>query len=477
MRLDEAAKLLKAKLLIKSASAHGHSVGELTFFNITTDTRQLQRGDLFVALQGERFDGHDFLDTARERGAVAAIVEREIPLALTQLIVPNTIEALGKLGQFKREHFAGDVVAITGSCGKTTTRQLLANILAGCGKTLSSIKSFNNNIGVPLTLWQLTPEHRYAVLEAGANHRGEIAYLTNLICPRVAVIVNAAAAHLEGFGNMQNIAAAKGEIFQGLPPSGGIVILNGDDHYYDYWCDLAGAGQHKIITFSVKHQGSPAKHKSAYITLRDLQINEQSGYPEFTLVMPRDETVQIKLPLLGEHNAYNALAAAAAAFALDVPLAQIKAGLEGSKAVDKRLVIRHGYGGAKIIDDSYNALPPAVEAALHVLAREHGTKILVLGDMLELGAEAIKWHEHIGKVARELAIDKVYTYGENAKIVARVFQSGADAAVAAQGKVGMAFNSKAELVAALKPLLCEDVVVLVKGSRSMGMGEVVDALV
>lgn len=500
------------------------------FTNIAIDTRTLLSGDLFIAIKGENFDGHDFLAQARDHGAVAAIVAQPFPhIALPQLIVRDTVVALGELGAWKRAQFHGTVIAITGSCGKTTTRQLLSHILVRYAPTLASSKSFNNHIGVPLTLWQLDDtQHRYAVLEVGANHCGEIAYLTQLVKPHVAVITNAAPSHLEGFGSMENIARAKGELLQGLQ-DGGAVVLNADDAFYAYWCELAAdLARAKNLNLTLEHgyqvvtyefmtygrndgnerndgsdDGETNAHR-AHITARNIHCSNSENHPEFSLVTPQG-AVTIHLPLLGEHNVANALAASAAAQSVGVPLEVIKQGLESSCAVEQRLVVHTGYKGAKIIDDSYNATPAAVIAAINLLERERGRiKILVFADMLELGVASAEWHTRVGEAARRARIDAVYTYGERAKIVAQLFddETAADNQVNNQvaqvanievprvssdgdnnpikaakiAKVGRAFATQEDLIAALKAAINQDTVVLVKGSHGMKMHVVVTAL-
>lgn len=472
MLLQETVALLNAKLVINGneIAATKPDISHSAFANITIDSRQIKGGELFIAIKGENFDGHDFIGKAQELGAIAAVVSQPgANVSIPQLVVPNTVTALCQLGAWKRKQFSGIIFAITGSCGKTTTKQLLSSILSCAAPTLASIKSFNNNIGVPLTLWQLNPEqHRYAVLEAGANHLGEIAELTHLIQPNIAIITNAAPSHLEGFGSMQNIARAKGEIFAGLsatqqtPPSPPLAILNADDEFCAYWRNLVNSNQPstRIITFGIDNH--------ADVMAQDIHIN-RDNHPEFSLIA-KQETCPITLPLLGEHNITNALAAAAAALSAGIAIAVVKQGLENCTTASQRLVVKSGYAGAKIIDDSYNATPKAVAAALRTLAHEHGTKIFVFADMLELGEESEKWHEYVGKVAREVGIDKVYTYGERAQVVAEMF------ARSGEGKEARAFRSQEELIAALKPMLDKDCVILVKGSHSMKMEEVVKIL-
>lgn len=455
MRLSKIAAILNTKLIGDD--------GEFTTINI--DSRTLKQGELFIALKGENFDGHDFVLQAQQQGAVGAVVDHHVgaqkfapvqnlvpAMCIPQIIVPNTIEALGQLGKWRRSTIDFPLVVVTGSSGKTTTRAIIASILSEVGPVLSSTKSFNNEIGVPLTLWQLSTKYNYGVLEIGANHFGEITPLVNIVRPQIAVITNAGPAHLEGFNSIDGVACAKGEILRGLT-NDGIAVLNADDKYFPYWQHLARP--HRVVTFGMKNE--------ADIMLTDLCLNEEHQ-ASFNLVLP-ETFIPINLPLLGAHNVLNALAAAAVAYTLEVDIQAIKAGLEKVKAVDKRLKIYNGFAGAKIIDDSYNAIPTAVIAALEILARVTHKKIFVFGEMRELGTEVVYWHEQIGKLARDLNIDLLYAYGKNAPIVAEAF--GANA---------YAFTDHDELVAALKPQLDEQTTVLVKGSRGSTMERVVEQI-
>lgn len=447
MNISEAKELLHAEL-------HGFA-DHLVFDGLCTDTRQLKAGDLFVALKGDNFDGHDFIEKAKEFGAVAALVQSPVKNLgdFAQLEVADTVLALGKLGAWKRKQYTSPVLTVTGSCGKTTTKEILAAILRQNNHTLSSIKSFNNHIGVPLTLWQLSNEHKFAVLEVGANHHGEIAYLTDLIKPEVAIITNAGPVHLEGFGDLDGVAKAKGEIFQGLNKNG-TAILNTDDKYYSYWRDLVKGKE--VITFGL--------HNDADVTATNVKFDDH-GHSSFILRTLQAE-IEVSLPLLGQHNIMNALAATAGALAVQASLRQIKLGLANVSPVYRRLVTFEGYAGAKIIDDSYNANPRAVNAVLDMLVDQRGEKILVLGDMLELGEEAEMWHEYVGKMAREKSISALYAYGNYSEVVAKAFGRGA-----------YAFHDKKELAVALKDTLNPNSVVLVKGSLGMAMDEVVKLLI
>jgi UDP-N-acetylmuramoyl-tripeptide--D-alanyl-D-alanine ligase len=417
---------------------------------LSTDSKNIKSGDLFVARKGATRDGHDFLAEAQAKGAVAAIVERQITSNLPQIIVPSSEQALGKLATWKRHNFTNPLLAITGSCGKTTTKEMLASILRYCGDVFVNIKSFNNAVGLPLTLWNLQPEQKFAIIELGANHHHEISYLVNLIKPlNVAVITNAECCHLEGFGSLDGVARAKAEIFEGLAPNG-VAILNRDSDYYSLWRDIIGSKEH--LSFGLQTDAAVSANKLQF---------DSDGKANFVLHTPFGSAM-VNLPHCGKHNVMNALAAAAAATAVKTPLTAIKKGLENSYPVNMRMVYHIGLNGARIIDDTYNANPKAVAAALEVLALQSGEKIFVFGGMGELGNEAAKWHAYVGKVAKDLAIGSLYVCGKFAAEVANAF--GAHANV---------FSGQEELITALKQVLNSKSVVLVKGSRGTQMEQVV----
>jgi len=426
---------------------------DATFEFVSIDTRTIKPGELYVAIKGPQFDGHAFLEAAKEKGAVAAIVSEDVKSSLPTIKVKDTAYALGILGALRREQLIHiPLLAITGSCGKTTTKTMMASILEGCGKTLSSIGTMNNAFGLPLTLLRLTAEHEYAVVEMGANHFEEIAYLTNIARPTVAGITLAGPVHLEGFGNVYGVAQAKGEIFRGLLPEG-VALINGDDEQANYWKTLVLS--HRKIIFG----------KTEKADIRAVDITADAiGQPSFTLQTPKG-SVHIKLPLLGEHNVTNALAAAAGTFAIGISLEKIKHGLENVPGVNKRLNTYVGLGGATIIDDTYNANPLGVKAALEVLAKREGEKILVLGSMGELGDLAPKYHHEMGEQALAYGVKKLFTYGDLTHFTVKAFGHGAQL-----------FSSHEELIQSLKPHLGPQVNVLVKGSRSTHMETVVSAL-
>jgi len=435
------------------AARHG---GDVTFAAVRTDSRSIRRGDLFVALKGERFDGHRFLAQAAAAGATAAMVEESgldtsgRQAALPLIIVKNTRLALGKLAAYWREKFRMSLVALTGSSGKTTVKEMLAGILraaSGDGAVLATRGNLNNDIGVPLTLLELRREHRYAVIEMGMNHAGEIRYLSQLAVPDVALLANAGHAHIEYLGSEEAIARAKGEIFEGLKTDG-IAVINADDRFAHLWRELA-AGKRRL-EFGIEREAAV----TATYRLRYLES-------EIVVRTPRGEAAAI-LSVPGVHNVHNALAASAAAFALDMTPPVIAAGLGRFAGVKGRLQKKAAINGATLIDDSYNANPESMRAAIEVLARAPGTKLLVLGDMGELGPDAARLHTEIGVFAREAGVDRLLTLGEQSSFIVRAF-----------GKDARHFCRIEDLLAEIENLLGPGVTMLVKGSRFMRMERVV----
>lgn len=426
---------------------------DIAFTGVSIDTRTIQKGNLFIAIKGECLDGHDYVQTALNNGAAAVLVQQKMDIDCSQVIVNDTRKALYALARFYRNEVNIPVVGITGSCGKTTVRAMVENILKQKATVLATQKSFNNDIGVPLTLMQLTQQHQYAVIEMGANHAGEIAQLTQLVRPDVAVITCAAQAHLAGFGDLPGVARAKGEIFQGLTENG-VAIINADDQFATFWKTLAG--NHKVITFGFS--------ADAMVRADHIMFDDQ-GHAIFELHV-NQQAISLKLPLIGKHNVYNALASAAVAVALDISIDVIKQGLETATPVNGRLIQTAGWRGAKIIDDSYNANPTSVLAAIDVLLNQKGDHILVLGDMLELGEKADSIHASIGQVALEKGLSRLYCYGSLTEHAARAF-----------GENAKHFATQEALISALKAVLTDQTIVLVKGSNSMKMNQVVAALI
>lgn len=444
LSLREAARLLEAEV---SPGVDG------VFATVGTDSRRLPADALFVALSGPNFDGHEFIAAARQQGARAALVSRWVTDPLPQLRVADTRLALGRLAASWRTRFTGPLIALTGSNGKTTLKEMLAAILRRRGSTLATEGNLNNDIGVPLTLLRLNAEHGYAVIEMGANHHGEIAYLTGLARPDVAIVNNAGPCHLEGFGDVAGVARAKGEIFQGLSATG-VAIVNRDDPHADDWIGL-NPGR-RIVDFGLD--------RPAAVGARVLD----AATNRFRLIVPAGET-EIRLPLPGRHNIRNALAAAAGALAAGATLDDIQQGLESLHDVGGRLQRLRGRHGGTVIHDAYNANPASLAAALHTVGAGPGRKWLVLGDMRELGPVASELHAQSGQEARTTGFERLYALGEHSR-----------AAAAAFGEGGRHFTDLEALVDALSRDLehhAEPPTILIKGSRGMRMERVVAVLV
>lgn len=427
-----------------------HGPADLEVRGVFTDTRKPEAGALFVALRGPRFDAHEFLATAAEAGAAAALVERRQEIALPQIVVDDTRLALGHLAAAWRAGWPGRLVALTGSNGKTTTKEMLAAILRERGPTLATRGNLNNDIGVPLMLAELDPDQPFAVIEMGANHPGEIAYLTGLARPDVALITNTGRAHLEGFGGPEGVIRAKGEIYSGLR-EGGVALVNVDDAGAAHWQALNK--DRAILTFGMNH---PADIRGCW------QAVPAGG--RLVLQTPGGE-VSIELNVAGEHNARNALAAASAALALGFELEEVKAGLESFGGVPGRLQRKRGPEESVLWDDTYNANPDSLRAGIEAVRGQGGETWLVLGDMGELGPEGAVLHAESGRLARTLGVARLFAVGPLALHAAQAFGPGAQH-----------FPDIETLVAALDEALRPGVHVLIKGSRSSRMERVVQAL-
>jgi len=440
MQLSEAARILNGR-------CSGSDTG---FRGISTDTRRLLPGSLFFALQGPNFDGHDYLEAAREQGAAAAAVSRPCNSLLPQLEVADTRLALGRLAADWRARFELPLIAITGSNGKTTVRSMAEAILARCGRTLSTLGNLNNDIGLPLTLARLDAADEYAVLEMGANHPGEIDYLAGLARPTIGVVTNAGPAHLEGFGSLEGVARAKGELFARLAPDA-LAVINADDAFAPLWRELAGHCQ--VIEFGLRGE-----------TPFGARWQGDASGSDVTLLTPQGE-VGLRLPLPGRHNVMNALAAVAAAQAAGAGLEDIRLGLEGLQPVAGRFNIHRLPGGITLIDDTYNANPQSLQAALEVLAQGAGESWLVLGDMGELGENSAQLHAAAGDSARAAGVRRLYGLGELACLAVRNFAGE-----------GGCFSEMDDLLAALRADLKGPLHILVKGSRRMRMERVIAAV-
>lgn len=447
MTIGDAARMLNLK-----------TTGDTTTFfsGISIDTRELTSGNLFVALKGTRVDGHEFVTEAQAKGASSVLVSKQVSAAIPQLIAPDPLDALAKLTAKWRENFNLPLIGITGSNGKTTLKNMLAAILnAFSGNesfVLATKGNLNNHVGVPLTLARLNSLHRFAVVEMGMNHFNEIALLSRLAKPDVAIITNAAAAHIAGVGGtVAGVAKAKAEIFEGLSQMG-TAILNRDDTYFNFWKEkIAGK---RLLSFGF--------HPEALVRAT---ILKKSFVTHIMLHTPKGD-IEIHLPLLGDHNVMNAMAASAAALSLDIKLSAIKTGLEQLKPAPGRLELHTLNNGVHIIDDTYNANPFSLQAAIRALNHFTGTKILVLGDMKELGETAKSAHLAAGTDIRNAGINYLFTYGELSENAAFGFGEGA-----------YHFQNQEKLIQALKPFLFNQATILIKGSRSMHMENIVASLV
>lgn len=418
---------------------------------VSTDTRSLAPGMLFVALRGELHDAHEFVATAREHGATALLVEREVPVDLPQVIVADSQRALGDLARAVRVRSRARVIGITGSNGKTTVKSLLAGILGRHGRTHVNVGNFNNEIGLPLTVLAMPHDSEYAVLEMGAGKPGDIEYLAAIARPEVGLVNNVASAHLERMGSLQGVAETKGAIYRALPADG-IAVINADDAFADYFALLAAP--RRVITFGLLRRADVGA------SFEPGAINNG----RFRLLAPSG-AIDVALPLPGRHNVMNALAAATLAIALGVPLATIRAGLEEATSVAGRLARIDHASGAVLFDDSYNANPGSFAAGIALLASEPGERVLVMGDMAELGSEGERLHSEVGALARRSGIDRLYTVGSLSRAATASFGAGA-----------VHYDDQEQMIEALHGEIRRGVVLLVKGSRSSAMDRVVHAL-
>ncbi|MGH8220717.1 MAG: UDP-N-acetylmuramoyl-tripeptide--D-alanyl-D-alanine ligase [Steroidobacteraceae bacterium] len=447
------------------------------YSGISTDTRTIEAGALFIALRGPRFNGHEFLAAAASAGAAGAVIDEASALSgengtapndsrtlsrdrsrrasLARIIVPDTQAALSRAASLWRAQFEIPVIGVAGSNGKTTVKEMTAAILAQAGACLATRGNLNNHIGVPLTLLRLEAHQRFAVIEMGANRAGEVAGLVALARPTIGLITNAGAEHLEGFGSLEGVARAEGEMVEGLAPEG-IAIINADDAFVPLWRSLTRA--RRIVTFGLAAR--------ADFTARDVRADIAAGQfrTRFTLECVHGRTA-IELKLAGRHNIVNALGAAAAASAAGASLEHVCAGLSSMRAVQGRLQLKRARCGAWLIDDSYNANPSSMRAGIDVLGELEGPKWLVLGDMGELGEFARASHAQIGAYARERGVERLYAMGELAQLAVESFGAGAE------------WYPDAEALArALDAALAREASVLIKGSRVNRLERVVAAL-
>lgn len=447
MGLSELGKIVRGRL--KGADA--------PFASVSIDTRTLRPGDLFVAIKGARFDGHDFIDQASAKGAAAALVEREIQSTLPQLIVEDTRLALAELAGAWRRRSSVKLMGITGSNGKTTVKEMLAAIVGIAAPVLSTRGNLNNEIGAPLTLLSIQPEHRYAVVELGANRPGEIAYTARFAQPHIALITNAGAAHLEGFGTLEGVARAKGELIASLTDEG-IAVLNEDDQFIGLWKEMAEV--RRVITFGFSERADVRALPSS------LSMGIEGGrFQSCFELIHRENAYSMRLALAGRHNVVNALAAGAAALAAGLTVAQIQEGLSRVDPVPGRLQPVPGLRGSLLIDDSYNANPASFEAGLDVLAGLGQESWVILGAFAELGEESAELHAYLGYLAKSKGVRRLFATGPDADKTVQSFGEGASY-----------FKTPEALIKTVHPLLHGNLAVLIKGSRSQRMEYAVDML-
>lgn len=424
--------------------------------NVSTDTRQQTQNGLFFALKGEKFDAHHYLNAAVEQGCIAVVVDHQCDISVPQIVVADTRIALGMLGAWVKSEVNPLTVAMTGSSGKTTVKEMTASILQQTASTPDAVLftqgNFNNDIGVPLTLLRLEAKHQFAVIELGANHQNEIAYTTNLVHPNVALVNNVAPAHLEGFGSIEGVAQAKGEIYRGLTEDG-VAILNLDCCYPAFWA--AEIDERKVQTFSATQ---PADYWA-----ENVRLSEQGA--EFLLHSPTG-SIEIHLPYLGAHNVSNALAATALAMNVGATLEQVKAGLEHRSQVKGRLFPIQVKENLLLLDDTYNANVDSLKSAINVLKNYGAFRILAVGDMGELGADTAFCHQQVADHAKAAHLDCIASFGQFSKVISN----------------GNHFNDKEKMAAFLTALIEEKlkenqrVVLLAKGSRSQKMEQVIELL-
>jgi UDP-N-acetylmuramoyl-tripeptide--D-alanyl-D-alanine ligase len=440
MQVAEAAAALQARC----------SDGSTEFTGCSTDSRSCEREQLFVALAGPNHDGHAHVAEAGRRGAAAAMVSRAVDAGIPMIRVDDTLAALGQLAAHWRNRFELPVIGVTGSNGKTTVKEMLAAILRAGAPVLATRGNLNNEIGLPLTLMELGTEHRMAVIEMGANHPGEIARLARLARPHVGIITQCAPAHLEGFGSIEGVARAKGELLANLDADG-TAIINADDDFAPLWRSLAGG--RRILSFAIDNAADVRAEWGAQRTGSRIALTTPAG------------DIALHLALPGRHNVANAAAASAAALAVGATPEAIITGLESMQPVPGRLEVKATAGDVCVIDDTYNANPASLEAGLEVLAGFSGRHWLVLGDMAELGDDAPTYHSEVADRVRAHGVDRLLTIGELSRLTTERFGAGAEHHV-----------SMDALIAALEASIEPHTTILVKGSRSMGMERVVAAL-
>ena len=429
--------------------------GNVTVTTVSTDTRQAVENGLFFALKGEKFDAHDYAEKAVEQGCVALVVERELPIAVPQIIVADTRLALGELAKWLKSTLNPKTVAMTGSSGKTTVKEMTAKILqktAACEEdVLYTFGNLNNDLGVPMTLLRLTEQHKFAVIELGANHIGEIAYTTALAQPDACLVNNVASAHLEGFGSIEGVAAAKGEIYRGLKENGKAIINQA--FYYPQWRKEIGDHELQSFSYTGSDQDSYADFWAENVSLN---LNGSSF-----ILHAFEEEIEINLPYLGAHNVSNALAATALAMAVGASLADVKAGLEQRLQVKGRLYPVKINEHCLFIDDTYNANVDSMKSAISVLKNYPAFRIFAVGDMAELGKESAQCHQEVADFAQQAGLDLIVSFGKESAVISANAQHH--------------FTDKQAMSDFLLPIISQKIaekqplVLLAKGSRSQKM--------
>lgn len=448
---------MKLTLATIAEAANGTLIGaDSVIDSVSIDTRTLQPGALYIAIKGKTFDGHDFIDIAARAGASALLLEQTSPSTLPQIIVQDTHLALAELAGYWRKQLPVKVAGVTGSNGKTTVKEMIASVFATQGPTLSTQGNLNNDIGVPLTLLKLAPNHRYAVIEMGANHHGEIAYTSRYAQADVSVITNVGAAHIEGFGSLEGVAKTKAEIFQSLSEQG-IAVLNRDDDFYAYW--LAVIGNRRSVSFGFNPEAD----------IRAVDIHTgliNNGFATRFQLKTGTESLAIELRLAGAHNVKNALAATAVALQFGISLQDIKQGLEQLQPVTGRMQALQGRKGNIVIDDTYNANPSSLNAALEVLTNCGSDTWLALGAFGELGPDSQTIHAQMGELIKAKSVKRLFATGELARHTVSAFGDG-----------GEFFEDQAQLIETLTNAVSGKETILVKGSRAQKMENVVAAMV
>ncbi len=458
---------------IVNGQLHDHLLDQPSVTGVSIDTRTLKSGDLFIAIKGPRFDGHAYLRQAHSAGAVAALTEHYVTDApLPQIVVENTEKALGLLGAANRNSFSGCLVGVTGSCGKTSVKEMLMAIFSEAGPTLATEGNLNNALGTPLTLLKINADHQFAVVEMGTSAPGEIEYIANMGRPDISLITNAAETHLADLKTVEGVAWEKGFILDALPATG-IAVLNLDDRFYSEWLDrVLKENNRRVVSFSGKNTEADcfaSKVEPNQFGIRfTLNICGRNKQPESELEPRKVELSPIQLSFWGRYQVTNACCAAAVAAACGVPLDIIVRGLENTRPYQRRGQRFTHVSGALLIDETYNANPKATMAAIDQLVDCGGRTIMVFGDMLELGEISDERHQDIGRYAREQGVDRFLSYGSSARLASEAFGDGQH------------FEEKSELIswldATLKNSPDKTVSVMVKGSTGMKMLDIVQAL-